>query len=54
VSGGNEQNFQQFVNQSPWDPAPVLRAYRARMAAAFGADDGVIVVDDTSLPKQGR
>jgi SRSO17 transposase len=54
VPGGNEQNLQQFVNQSPWDPAPVLRAYRARLAAACATDDGVIVVDDTGFPKQGR
>ncbi|HEX2184845.1 MAG TPA: IS701 family transposase [Chloroflexota bacterium] len=54
VPGGNEQNLQQFVNQSPWDPAPVLAAYRARMAAAFASPDGLIVVDDTSFPKQGK
>jgi SRSO17 transposase len=54
VPGGDEQRLQQFVNQSPWDPAPVLAAYRARMAAAFAADDGVIVVDDTGFPKQGK
>lgn len=53
VPGGDEQRLQQFVNQSPWDPAPILAAYRARMAAAFAADDGVIVVDDTGFPKQG-
>src|SRR5215204_3763178 len=54
VSGGNEQNLQQFINQSPWDPAPILAAYRARMAAAFATDDGVIVIDDTGFPKQGK
>src|SRR5919199_2727452 len=54
VPGGNEQNLQQFVNQSPWDPAPILAAYRARMAAAFATDDGVIVIDDTEFPKQGK
>jgi SRSO17 transposase len=54
VPGGNEQNLQQFINQSPWDPAPILTAYRTRMAAAFAAADGVIVVDDTGFPKQGR
>src|SRR5919204_584687 len=54
VPGGNEQALQQFVNQSPWDPAPVLAAYRARMAAAFASEHGLIVVDDTSFPKQGR
>lgn len=54
VPGGNEQNLQQFVNQSPWDPAPVLAAYRARLAAAFAGPDGLLVIDDTSFPKQGR
>src|SRR5215216_5156055 len=53
VPGGNEQNLQQFINQSPWDPTPVLRAYRARMAAAFATDGGVIAIDDTGFPKQG-
>src|SRR5918999_1956309 len=54
VPGGDEQALQQFVTQSPWDAGPVLRAYRARMAAAFAGADGLIVVDDTSFPKQGR
>jgi SRSO17 transposase len=54
VPGGNEQNLQQFINQSPWDLAPILAAYRARMAGAFATDDGVIVIDDTGFPKQGR
>jgi len=54
VPGGNEQNLQQFINQSPWDPVPILAAYRARMAGAFATDAGVIVIDDTGFPKQGR
>ncbi len=54
VPGGDEQALQQFVNQSPWDPAPILAAYRARMAAAFAAEDGANVVDDTGFPKQGK
>jgi SRSO17 transposase len=54
VPGGNEQNLQQFINQSPWDPTPILAAYRARMAAAFATEGGVIVIDDTGFPKQGK
>jgi SRSO17 transposase len=54
VPGGNEQNLQQFINQSPWDPVPVLAAYRARLAESLARPAGVIVVDDTSFPKQGR
>jgi SRSO17 transposase len=54
VPGGNEQALQQFINQSPWEPSPILAAYRARMALAFASDDGVIVIDDTGFPKQGK
>src|SRR5215204_7339768 len=54
VPGGNEQNLQQFINQSPWDPTPILTAYRARMAATFACTDGVVVIDDTGFPKQGK
>ncbi|GLV80142.1 hypothetical protein Shyhy02_81420 [Streptomyces hygroscopicus subsp. hygroscopicus] len=28
---GNEQNLQQFVNQSTWDPVPVRRRIAERM-----------------------
>jgi SRSO17 transposase len=54
VPGGDEQALQQFVNQSPWETEPVLQAYRARLGAAFASEDGLIVIDDTSFPKQGR
>lgn len=54
VPGGDEQRLQQFVNQSPWDAAPVLREYRACMAEAFAGADGVIVIDDTGFAKKGR
>ncbi len=54
VPGGDEQRLQQFVNQSPWDPAPVLAAYRAGLAPALAHPAGIIVMDDTSFPKQGR
>src|SRR5579871_690082 len=51
--GGNDQALQQFVNQSPWDHELVL--YRLRQQMRRRADQpGVLVLDDTSLPKQGR
>src|SRR5437763_8965630 len=48
-----EQALQQFVNQSPWDEAKVLRRYRTRLAEAFASPDGILVIDDVSFPKQG-
>jgi SRSO17 transposase len=54
VPGGDEQRLQQFVNQSPWDVAPVLREYRAGMAEALAGENGLIVIDDTGFAKQGK
>lgn len=51
--GGDDQALQQFVNQSPWDHAAVLHRLRRHMARR-AETGGVLVLDDTSLPKQGR
>ena len=48
--------LQQFLADTPWDAA-ALNAQRVRLMVAHGALDraaGVICVDDTGLPKQGR
>jgi SRSO17 transposase len=47
-----EQALQQFVNQSPWDPAAVRRRLAQRMTAAIHPQAWVI--DDTGFPKFGR
>ncbi len=49
---GNEQNLQQFVNQSTWDPLPVRRRIAERMVPQIGPD--AWAVDDVSFPKDGR
>ncbi|MER5228224.1 IS701 family transposase, partial [Streptomyces flaveus] len=49
---GNEQNLQQFVNQSTWDPVPVRRRICERMVPRIGPD--AWAVDDVSFPKDGR
>jgi SRSO17 transposase len=49
---GNEQNLQQFVNQSTWDPVPVQRRICERMLALIRPTAWVI--DDVSVPKGGR
>lgn len=35
---GSEQNLQQFVNQSTWDPVPVRRRIAQRMVPQVGPD----------------
>ena len=54
VPGGNEQNIQQFVNQSPWEHEPVLEKLSEKMQKERGREKGVLVLDDTSLPKKGK
>jgi hypothetical protein len=49
---GNEQNLQQFVNQSTWDPVPVRRRITERMVPLIGPE--AWAVDDVSFLKDGR
>ncbi|WP_329293346.1 IS701 family transposase [Streptomyces sp. NBC_01455] len=49
---GNEQNLQQFVNQSTWDPVPVRRRIVERLVPLIGPD--AWAVDDVSFPKDGE
>lgn len=52
LADGNEQNLQQFVNQSTWDPVPVRRRIAERMVPQVVPD--AWVVDDVSFPKDGK
>ncbi|MFJ3777429.1 transposase [Streptomyces sp. NPDC090075] len=49
---GNEQNLQQFVNQSTWDPVPVQRRIVERMLPLIRP--AAWVIDDVSVPKDGQ
>ena len=53
VPGGNEQALQQFVNQSPWAHEPVQDKLSRRLVRCSGKGKGVLVLDDTTLPKKG-
>src|SRR4051795_8713606 len=38
-----DQALQQFVNQSPWDQAAVLKRYRSELASTFHSPAGIFV-----------
>ncbi|MCA1699159.1 MAG: IS701 family transposase [Actinobacteria bacterium] len=49
---GDEQCLQQFVNQSPWEWAPVRERLARRMETEIAPEAWII--DDTGFPKAGR
>lgn len=52
LADGDEQCLQQFVNQSPWEWAPVRKALVRRMSSEIEPEAWVI--DDTGFPKFGK
>jgi SRSO17 transposase len=48
----NYQSMQQFLTDSPWDPAAVVRAVAERVAPEI--EILAWVLDDTGFPKQGK
>lgn len=52
VPGSDVQALRQFVNQSPWDWAP-LQAALATMMLDRLLPEAVLIIDETSFPKKG-
>jgi SRSO17 transposase len=50
--GADYQSLQQFLADSPWDPAVVMRAVAERVAPVLDAEAWVL--DDTGFPKDGK
>ena len=46
---GHYQNFQHFITHATWEWAPVWR----HLLELLPAREGMLVIDDTSFPKQG-
>lgn len=53
IPGGNVQNMQQFVNQSPWDHEAVQNELLEKMKKFMVSGKGALILDDTSFPKKG-
>ena len=48
------RSMQAFIGESPWPTAPLVQRHQQVVAQTLGADDAVILVDETGLPKQGQ
>ena len=53
VAGTSTERLQHLLTDAPWDPL-ALDAARVRWLAARSPAGGVLLLDDTGLPKQGK
>jgi SRSO17 transposase len=54
VPGTREQRWQEFLTNRPWDEEDLNRQRVQKMVAEASTGDGVLVVDATGFPKQGK
>lgn len=52
-SGENVRDLQYFVGQSPWETGPVLAVHRRLVGETLGEADGVALIDESGIVKQG-
>jgi SRSO17 transposase len=51
--GENVRSMQHFVGQSPWEEEPVVAIHQRLVAESLGEADGVALIDESSVVKQG-
>src|SRR5919202_3811155 len=54
VPGTSAQRLQEFLTNMQWDEEDLNRQRVAKMRAEVTTGDGVLVVDDSGFPKQGK
>ncbi len=47
------RSLQYFVGQSPWETEPVIAIHQGLIGETFGEEDGVALIDESSIVKQG-
>jgi len=50
----NVRNLQHFIGQSPWRKEPVLVVHQRLLAETLGEVDGVMLIDESGVVKQGQ
>jgi SRSO17 transposase len=48
------RSMQAFIGQSRWASAPIQHQHQQLVAQTLGEDDGVLLVDESGMPKQGQ
>ena len=52
--GENVRDLQHFVGQSPWQKEPAVVIHQGLMASTLGETDGVMLIDESGVVKQGQ
>jgi SRSO17 transposase len=52
--GVNVRSLQHFIGQSPWSPTPLLAVHQRLVAETLGEGDGVVLIDESGVIKQGN
>ena len=52
--GENVRNLQYFVGQSKWAVEPVIAVHQGLLGETLGEEDGVALIDELSMVKQGE
>jgi SRSO17 transposase len=53
VAGGNVRGMQRFIRDGVWDEDQMRWTYHHRVADEMGADDGVLIFDETGFVNKG-
>lgn len=51
--GENVRSLQHFIGQSPWQPEAVIAIHQQLVAETLGEEDGVALIDESGVVKQG-
>jgi SRSO17 transposase len=52
--GENVRSLQHFIGQSPWPTEPVLEIHQRLVGETLGEADGVVLIDESGMVKQGE
>jgi SRSO17 transposase len=51
--GDKVRSMQYFIGQSPWEEKPVIEVHQLLIGETLGEPDGVMLIDESSVVKQG-